>query len=45
MEYNKEAVIIPCGHTICYKNDCRNMLNGKCPECRQNISKIIKIYL
>ena len=45
MENKKEAAIVPCGHVICWDNLCRNMLNGKCPICKNKIDKIIKIYI
>lgn len=45
MEHKKEAAIVPCGHLICWENNCRNMLNEKCPLCKSKIDKIIRIYI
>jgi hypothetical protein len=38
----KDCSLIPCGH--CYCLTCVGKLN-KCPECRQDFSQILKIYV
>ena len=42
----RDMCALNCGHTICYS--CANhetfRCNGKCPYCRKEVSKIIKLY-
>jgi hypothetical protein len=43
MDKEATAVIVPCGHTICYDGQCRNNIKV-CPICRGPFSIIIKIH-
>lgn len=43
IENKANAVIVPCGHTVCFFDKCKNMITN-CPICRNSIEKIIRFY-
>ena len=42
-QYPANAVLYPCGHTICFDGVCKQSIR-ECPFCRVPIQNVIKIY-
>jgi hypothetical protein len=43
MDKEANAVLVPCGHTICFDGNCKNNIQ-QCPICRAQFTNIIKYY-
>jgi hypothetical protein len=43
MEYTQNAVIVPCGHMLCFEGKCKDEIKV-CHMCRRPIEKIIKMH-
>lgn len=39
-----ETVFVPCGHLIACVKCASNLAGNKCPMCRKQISKAIKVF-
>uniref|UniRef100_A0A6C0JBA6 RING-type domain-containing protein n=1 Tax=viral metagenome TaxID=1070528 RepID=A0A6C0JBA6_9ZZZZ len=43
MKTRRQCAVIPCGHFVmCY--ECSKKIPDRCPKCRGNIDKMLKIY-
>jgi len=44
-EHTRELAFDPCGHLVCCVQCAKNIRNQRCPICRKNIKRSLRVHI